>query len=113
MTRTTVRPFVTVGQLLLGAPRVGRARQPRQQPREGFPGGEIYLSFPGLGDRLTARVAGEIGDGISQFTSPNALQCYAGRAPVTRRARAVSQMPTVAAAAITPRKASFRMTSEA
>jgi transposase len=74
-----------MGQLLLGAPRVGRARQPRQQPREGFPGGEVYLSFPGLGDRLAARVAGEIGDDISQFRSPNALQCYAGRAPVTRR----------------------------
>jgi transposase len=50
-----------------------------------FPGGEIYLSFPGLGDRLAARVAGEIGDHPEGFTSPNALQCYAGKAPVTRR----------------------------
>jgi transposase len=42
-------------------------------------------SFPGLGDRLAAGVAGEIGNDITQFTSPNALQCYAGQAPVTRR----------------------------
>jgi transposase len=80
-----------MGQLLLGAPRRGRARQPEpgppgEDPRpHSFPGGEIYLSFAGLGDRLAARVAGEIGDHIDYFTSPNALQCYAGKAPVTRR----------------------------
>jgi transposase len=41
--------------------------------------------MPGLGDCLTARVAGEIGEHYEQFTTPNALQCYAGRAPVTPR----------------------------
>jgi transposase len=41
--------------------------------------------MPGLGDRLAARIAGEIGEHITQFDSPNALQCYAGTAPVTRR----------------------------
>jgi transposase len=75
-----------MGELLLGAPRRGRARKPRpEETGEGFPGGEIYLSLPGLGDRLAARVAGEIGDHPEQFESPNALQCYAGKAPVTRR----------------------------
>lgn len=75
-----------MGELLLGAPRRGRAKQPRQEERgQSFPGGEVYLSFPGLGDRLAARVAGEIGDHPEQFQSPNALQCYAGKAPVTRR----------------------------
>lgn len=75
-----------MGELLLGAPRVGRTKTPREQDLgNAFPGGEIYLSMPGLGDRLAARVAGEIGDHIEQFTSPNALQCYAGAAPVTRR----------------------------
>jgi len=75
-----------MGQLLLGAPRHGRSRQPREDERgQSFPGGEVYLSFPGLGDRLAARVAGEIGDHPEQFESPNALQCYAGKAPVTRR----------------------------
>jgi transposase len=75
-----------MGELLLGARRRGRARQPREDERgQSFPGGEVYLSFPGLGDRLAARVAGEIGDHPEQFESPNALQCYAGKAPVTRR----------------------------
>ncbi len=75
-----------MGELLLGAPRSGRAREPRADEQgEQFPGGEIYLSFPGLGDRLAARVAGEIGDHPEMFASPNGLQCYAGKAPVTRR----------------------------
>jgi hypothetical protein len=75
-----------MGELLLGAPRTGRAKTPKDpDPGKAFPGGETYLSMPGLGDRLAARVAGEIGEHFEQFTSPNALQCYAGRAPVTRR----------------------------
>ncbi len=75
-----------MGALLLGAPRRGRAQQPREDELgQGFPGGEIYLSFPGLGDRLAARIAGEIGDHPDQFETPNSLQCYAGKAPVTRR----------------------------
>jgi hypothetical protein len=75
-----------MGELLLGAPRTGRdntAKDP--DPGKAFPGGEIYLSMPGLGDRLAARIAGEIGEHIEQYATPNALQCYAGRAPVTRR----------------------------
>jgi transposase len=75
-----------MGELLLGSPRYGRAKQPKDpKPGNAFPGGEIYLSMPGLGDRLAARVAGEIGEHVEQFTTPNALQCYAGTAPVTRR----------------------------
>jgi hypothetical protein len=75
-----------MGELLLGAPRYGRSKTPKDpDPGKAFPGGEIYLSMPGLGDRLAARVAGEIGEHVEQFTTPNALQCYAGRAPVTRR----------------------------
>ncbi len=75
-----------MGELLLGAPRTGRDRTVKDpDPGKAFPGGEIYLSMPGLGDRLAARIAGEIGEHIEQYATPNALQCYAGRAPVTRR----------------------------
>jgi transposase len=75
-----------MGELLLGAPRQGRDKQPKGDGLgKGFPGGEIYLSFPGLGDRLAARIAGEIGDHPEQFDTPSSLQCYAGKAPVTRR----------------------------
>lgn len=74
-----------MGELLLGAPRTGRDKRPKDGDRgPAVPGGEIYLSFPGLGDRLAARVAAEIGD-IANFETPNGLQCYAGKAPVTRR----------------------------
>jgi transposase len=75
-----------MGELLLGAPRTGRTNQPKHRGEQGpsVPSGEIYLSFPGLGDRLAARVAAEIGD-IHNFGAPNGLQCYAGKAPVTRR----------------------------
>jgi len=70
-----------MGQLLVGNP----SGPDQDQPGQTFPGGEIYLSFPGLGRRLAARIAGEIGEHIEQFTTPNSLQCYAGSAPVTRR----------------------------
>lgn len=75
-----------MGELLLGSVRYGRAKQPKEpDPGKAIPGGDIYLSFPGLGDRLAARIAGEIGEHIEQFDTPNGLQCYAGTAPVTRR----------------------------
>lgn len=75
-----------MAELLLGGPRTGSDHTVKDpDPGKAFPGGEIYLSFPGLGDRLTARVAGEIGDHIEQYSTPNSLQCYAGQAPVTRR----------------------------
>jgi transposase len=75
-----------MAELLLGGPRTGRDHTVKDpDPGNAFPGGAIYLSFPGLGDRLAARVAGEIGEHIGQFDSPNGLACYAGRAPVTRR----------------------------
>jgi transposase len=75
-----------MAQLLLGGPRTGRDHIVKDpDPGKAFPGGEIYLSMPGLGDLLAARVAGEIGEHITQFDSPAGLQCYAGSAPVTRR----------------------------
>jgi transposase len=75
-----------MGELLLGAASRPTQRQAEEnQPGQAFPGGEIYLSFPGLGRRLAARIAGEIGEHVEQFTTPNSLQCYAGTAPVIRR----------------------------
>jgi transposase len=75
-----------MAELLLGGPRTGRDHTVTDpDPGKAFPGGEIYLSMPGLGDLLAARVAGEIGEHITQFDHPSGLQCYAGSAPVTRR----------------------------
>jgi hypothetical protein len=55
------------GALLLGAPRRRRRPPAADQRGQAFPGGEIYRSFPGLGDRLAASVAGEIGDHLHPF----------------------------------------------
>jgi hypothetical protein len=59
----------------------------RSRARELLPtaAAQAEAALPGLGDRLAARVAGEIGEHFEQFTTPNALQCYAGRAQVTSR----------------------------
>jgi transposase len=72
-----------MGELLPGAPRTGRDKTAKD-PDSGkaFPAGEIYLSTPGLGDRLAARVVGEH---YQQYATPNALPCYVGKASVTRR----------------------------
>jgi len=75
-----------MAELLLGGQRTGRDHTVKDpDPGKAFPGGEIYLSMPGLGDLLAARIAGEIGEHITQFDHPSGLQCYAGTAPVTRR----------------------------
>jgi transposase len=75
-----------MAELLRGGPRTGVEHTVKDpDPGKAFPGGEIYLSMPGLGDRLAARVAGEIGDALHHYETPHALHCYAGSAPVTRR----------------------------
>ena len=48
------------------------------------PDAEIYLSFPGLGPLLAARVLAEIGDDRTRFADARGLKAYAGAAPITR-----------------------------
>ena len=48
------------------------------------PDSEIYLSFPGLGSLLAARVLAEIGDDRTRFADARGLKAYAGTAPITR-----------------------------
>jgi len=50
-----------MAELLLGARPTGKSgRRREEQPGNAIPGGKIYLSFAGLGDRLAARTAGEM-----------------------------------------------------
>ena len=51
---------------------------------EMHPDAEIYLSLPGLGLVLGARVPAEFGDDRTRFDHPKARKNYAGTAPVTR-----------------------------
>ena len=58
-----------------------------EQVRAGFgrhPDVEIYLSQPGLGKILGARVLAEFGDDPDRYTDTRARKNYSGMAPVTR-----------------------------
>lgn len=48
------------------------------------PDAEIYLSQPGLGPVLAARVLAEFGDAADRYDSPKARKNYAGTSPITR-----------------------------
>jgi hypothetical protein len=58
-----------------------------EQVRQGFgqhPDAEIYLSQPGLGTILGARVLAEMGDDPTRYADAKARKNYAGMAPITR-----------------------------
>ena len=48
------------------------------------PDAEIYLSLPGLGNVLSARVLAEFGDDPNRFHDGKARKNYAGTSPITR-----------------------------
>lgn len=48
---------------------------------------ERYLSLPGLGPVLDARVLGEFGDDPDRYTDGKARRNYAGTSPITRASR--------------------------
>ncbi len=48
------------------------------------PAAEIYLSQPGLGEVLGARVLGEFGDDPSRFSDARGRKNYSGQSPITR-----------------------------
>lgn len=50
---------------------------------EAHPDADIYLSQPGLGDVLGARVLGEFGDDPNKFTSTKSRKNYAATSPIT------------------------------
>lgn len=61
---------------------------------ERHPDKEIFSSLPGVGDKLGPRLLAECGTDRARLDSPQALQCLAGVAPVTRqsgRLRVVTQ----------------------
>jgi Transposase IS116/IS110/IS902 family len=50
---------------------------------ETHPDADIYLSLPGLGGVLGARVLGEFGDDPNRYTDPKSRKNYAGISPLT------------------------------
>ena len=57
------------------------------------PDGELYLSLPGAGDTLAARMVGELGDNPDRYQEPSIAQCEAGTAPVTRSSAHTRTVP--------------------
>jgi transposase len=47
------------------------------------PDHDLFGSLPGAGEKLAPRLLAELGADRSVFTDPEALQCFAGAAPVT------------------------------
>jgi transposase len=54
------------------------------QSFEQHPDADIYLSLPGLGDVLGARVLGELGDDPERFADAKSRRNYAGTSPLTK-----------------------------
>ena len=54
------------------------------QSFEQHPDAAIYLSLPGLGDVLGARVLGEFGDEPERFADAKSRRNYAGTSPITK-----------------------------
>lgn len=50
---------------------------------EQYPDADIYLSLPGLGVVLGARVLGEFGDDPNRYATPKSRKNYAGTSPLT------------------------------
>jgi len=49
------------------------------------PDAAIYLSFPGIGDVIGARVLGEFGDDPNRFSDAKSRRNYAGTSPLTKQ----------------------------
>ena len=51
---------------------------------EQHPDSDIYLSLPGVGVILGARMLGEFGDDPNRYADPKSRKNYAGTSPITR-----------------------------
>jgi transposase len=61
-------------------------REYRRQIQDRFekhPDHDLFGSLPGAGPKMAPRLLSELGDDRSRFPSPDALQCYAGTAPIS------------------------------
>jgi Transposase IS116/IS110/IS902 family len=70
-----ITELVTQTEVLRGEVEAGFGRHPDA---------EIYLSQPGLGPVLGARVLAEFGDDPTRYADPKARKNYSGMAPITR-----------------------------
>lgn len=72
------------GLLLDVIARIERQEKELGRSLKEHPDAEIYLSLPGLGPVLGARVLGEFGDDPNRYQDGRARKNYAGTSPITR-----------------------------
>lgn len=75
----------TVRKLLTNEAQIKQYRQRIEKLFDQHPDGDIFRSLPGGGARLAPRLLGEMGANRDVFDSPQALQSYAGTAPITAK----------------------------
>ena len=75
--------MATVKSLLTLEAQIKEYRQRIEKLFDEHPDGKIFRSLPGGGARLAPRLLGEMGANREAFASAEALQCYAGTAPVS------------------------------
>lgn len=84
---TTAKSLLAVTlakQLLTLQAQIKEYRRRIEQVFCDHPDGGIFGSLPGGGKKLAPRLLGEMGANRQVFDSAEALQCYAGTAPVTK-----------------------------
>jgi len=74
-----------VNQLRTLAAQLKEYRRRIEQAFGDHPDADLFNSLPGGGKKLAPRLLGELGANREVFASAEALQCYAGTAPVTQQ----------------------------
>jgi hypothetical protein len=83
---TRAKSFLAVAlakQLRLLEDQLHEYRQRIAQLFRDHPDHDVFGSLPGAGEKLAPRLLAELGSNREEFDSPQALQCYAGVAPVS------------------------------
>jgi transposase len=83
---TRAKSFLAVAlakQLRLLENQLNEYRQRIAQLFADHPDHDVFGSLPGAGEKLAPRLLAELGGNRAEFDTPQALQCYAGAAPVS------------------------------
>ena len=73
----------TVRQLQVLQTQLDEYRQRIEELFNQHPDSGMFGSLPGMGEKLAPRLLGELGQDRQRFQDPQALQCYAGTAPIS------------------------------
>ncbi len=80
------------GQLRVLQNHLDKFRDRIQELFAKHPDHDLFGSLPGAGKKLAPRLLAELGDDRDRFDSSEALQCYAGTAPVSYQSGQVNKV---------------------